>query len=247
MDKDKNKNNDDKYPKQQKLPMLKIKLDIDYETKDVKTIVFNDPEQTPDDDENVEPQLVEGIKTIDDLSKHVMWKGKYTFILMLNKLWAAKSADEKGIRSFGVTFKLLQVGINAMPTMNSSAKQEFTSQALTTKCYDSDDDDEEEVVVKTATKNSKKDKKVAPKKAAKKEEPEEEEDADEDEEEEEDESEEEEEDKKAASKKTTSKKEESEEEEEESEEEEEESEEEEVVIATKSNKPNKSTAAKKKR
>jgi hypothetical protein len=116
-------------------PYCEIMINVNSESdNEIETKVFDNSEQT------CEPTLIKHIKNINDLSKCVEYNNEYTLILILDKLWADKTADKGKKRKFGVTFKLLQIGINTMPL--DFTEDLFLTQALTTKCYDSDEDED---------------------------------------------------------------------------------------------------------
>jgi hypothetical protein len=79
---------------------MKIKIDTDYITKEVKTRVMLK--------ENKTRKVVEDISTISDLCKYVRYKSNIRLIIMINKLYATK-AKVGDIKKYGLTFKVLQI------------------------------------------------------------------------------------------------------------------------------------------
>lgn len=96
-------------------PYFKAKLDIDYETKEVKTKVYLRTEE----DGKVKRTLVEDIKTVDDLASVVRYRSKVRLILMPNKLWAAnnKIGNAKK-KAFGLGFKVMQIEVEPAKTVS---------------------------------------------------------------------------------------------------------------------------------
>lgn len=129
----------DKKEKQEKFKYAKIKLNTDYETSEVKTVVFAM-------DENNMPQE-KNVVTVDDLCNEFPWRSSAQFVISLNNIWLTKSANAQNRRTFGITFKVQQIAITSKPSgTTTSAKNDFKNYAFGA------DDDEEIVEVKQEVK-----------------------------------------------------------------------------------------------
>ena len=94
-------------PKIEKCNFWKAKLDINYDTKEIQTVVFvrnkNDP---------TEKSKRVHVKTVTDLTEYVSWGSKVRMIVMANKLWADKTAKNQADpnqRIYGISFKILSI------------------------------------------------------------------------------------------------------------------------------------------
>ena len=130
-----NSNNDEKV-KIPKPDYIKVKLDLNWETKKCVTPVFVK-------NESGKPERVK-VDCISDLEKFVGYKSKIICVIMANKVWASKTADMTGARQCGITFKLIQISIDNSDRQSSGARQDFTEYAIINENEDNDDDDNEE-------------------------------------------------------------------------------------------------------
>jgi hypothetical protein len=121
-----------------KMDCAKMKLSIDWNTKEITTGVFvrsndsNKPVKVP-------------VKTATELSEYVNYKCEARFMVMANKLYVLKNPMDKGIRKFGITLKIMQ--IETKPGAKSgSLKDTFDDFAF------DENDDETEVTLPPASK-----------------------------------------------------------------------------------------------
>jgi hypothetical protein len=112
-----------------KFDKMKINLDINYNTGEINTKVYTK-------ENNDAKAIARDVKTIEDLEKYFTYGSQIRLILMVNKLWAAKTDIGGYGRLYGAGFKVLQMEI--IPRENTSVKQEFKSNQ-----FDSDSEDEE--------------------------------------------------------------------------------------------------------
>jgi len=136
--KDKKKGGNDKEskPAEKKMNYIKVKLDIDFHSKEIVTKVFM---------KNEDKELVKcDVTNVNKFADHLTWKSTAKFIIMANKLWIAKNKDTSGKRKFGVSFKCIQIDIvkHSEKSGGGGMRNKFADYAF--------DDDEE-----TDTKQSK--------------------------------------------------------------------------------------------
>lgn len=83
---------------------MKLKIDTDYNTGDVKTRIMVK--------EDSGRKKLDDVKTITDLTKYIRYKSNVRMVVTINKLYAtrAKVGDKK---KYGLTFKILQVECEA--------------------------------------------------------------------------------------------------------------------------------------
>ncbi|AYV78675.1 MAG: hypothetical protein Edafosvirus24_1, partial [Edafosvirus sp.] len=137
--KDKKKSSESVKQKERKMPYIKVKLDIDFTTKDVATKVFM---------KNEEKELVKcDVSNVNKFGEHLTWQSTAKFIIMANKLWISKNKDTSGKRKFGVTFKCIQIDI--------VKRNEKSGGGMRNKFADYAFDDEEETETKEAPSKSK--------------------------------------------------------------------------------------------
>ncbi len=120
-------------PDRVRFQYCKMKFDIDYITKNLKTVVFRR------DSMEDKPVKVEGIKTVADLDDLISWGSEVRVIGMFNKMWAAKKPLVQGMKMkrYGITMKIIQIEV--IPREHSSLHAQFSSYG-----FDSDSDSDEE-------------------------------------------------------------------------------------------------------
>ena len=103
---------------------MKLKIDTDYNTGDVKTRIMVK--------EETGRKKLDDIKTITDLTKYVRYKSNIRMVVTINKLYAtrAKVGDKK---KYGLTFKILQIECEA--PVNKAAQYDMDA-------FVDDEDDE---------------------------------------------------------------------------------------------------------
>lgn len=120
-------------PKYPKFDKMKLKLDVNYNTKEIVTGVFI----TETDSDGKKKTRSISIKSIDDLREYYRFKCNVRFIIMMNKVWAGKvpmaNADK---RSFGCGWKIMQMEIQPVE-QTYSARDTFSKFAF----MNSDDED----------------------------------------------------------------------------------------------------------
>lgn len=79
---------------------MKVKIDLDWETKAIKSKILVK-------DETGKRVPVQGISSLDEVVKYIRYKSTSTFIIMMNKIYASKNklGDSK---KYGIGFKLVQ-------------------------------------------------------------------------------------------------------------------------------------------
>ena len=118
---------------------IKVKLDLDYESGNVKTALFRRNEKGTLNYEKDGKRTKMDIKTLDDLQSHVRYLTKVRLIIMANKLWASKTQTNKGdSKRFGMGLKAMQIEFE--PRVNTSVNMQETDNFLES----SDDEDEDE-------------------------------------------------------------------------------------------------------
>jgi hypothetical protein len=113
---------DDNKPKvssNDKPHYAKVKINTDWQSKEVSTTVFLREDGVP---------VKQEVKTVSDLANIVTWNSTIKMICCCNKLWFGKSADKSGRRQFGIAFKILQCEVSEK--VGGSAKNDFTSYAF---------------------------------------------------------------------------------------------------------------------
>ena len=114
-----------KKPSTVRQPYCKIKFDLDYNTKNLKTRFYL---KSPG---SSRPELLK-CKTASDLDEYLKWNCKCRMIVMVNKLWAAKLVDKKtDTRGYGLGMKALQIEIEPIET-SSSITEQFSQYAFRT-------------------------------------------------------------------------------------------------------------------
>jgi hypothetical protein len=94
---------------------MKVKIDLDWETKAIKTKILNK-------DEDGKRVPVQGVSTLDDVIKYIRYKSTSTFVIMMNKIYASKNklGDSK---KYGIGFKLVQ-SLSEPPNENNYSNDE---------------------------------------------------------------------------------------------------------------------------
>jgi hypothetical protein len=123
---------------------VKLKLNINYDTKAIDTIVWKHEKEVQEDGTIKDIQIkVEGIKTVSDLCEHFKYGCTAKFIFMINKFWAQKQATGVGpaaSRAYGVGLKVIVIDILDVPESGKIIEQY--------KDYIDDVDDENENFIK---------------------------------------------------------------------------------------------------
>jgi len=128
--------NTKKKDKKPKFDFCKLKLDIDYETKNISTGIF--VKKTPKSKAELKD-----VRDASDLDKYLTFGSTVRFILTANKLWAAKNKNENGDRKYGVSFKILQMEIQPREQY-ASTKELFSKYNLFTQGSEEEGEDENE-------------------------------------------------------------------------------------------------------
>jgi hypothetical protein len=140
----KNKNG---KPKVEKLRFCKVKIDTNYDTGHVKTMVFKKLSEEQAVERKVKREEVKGIQTITDLATHIPYNSTVKLIVTANKLWATNAPDKGGRYSYGISLKLLQVEVFVPENKSSMIKNSFSTDAF----IDEEDDDAVQVQVQVPT------------------------------------------------------------------------------------------------
>jgi hypothetical protein len=122
----------------------KIKFDIDYDTKQLETAIYDST--SPD-----EPPKEIDVSTITELTHHVRWQSTIKMIVMANKLWAQKTAKSGSLREFGISLKCLVLHVKERAqTAGGTVKDLIRSGQIDFVDDDIDDNDnDDENVIQT--------------------------------------------------------------------------------------------------
>lgn len=104
-----------------KQPYMKLKIDTEYGTNVVKTIVFSSVLKNG----KRERTKINDIKTIDDFASHVCWMSRIHPVVRPVKLWAQPT--NKKNPTYGVVFKIAKTEVEPPVKMNSNLKQYLES------------------------------------------------------------------------------------------------------------------------
>ncbi|QKF94039.1 hypothetical protein QKU48_gp0581 [Fadolivirus algeromassiliense] len=92
-------------PQKPKCRFWKAKLDINFDTKDIQTVVFAKNPASPD-----EKPTRKVVTNASDLEQYMPWGSKVRMIVMMNKMWAEKTEKDEGVPlKFGLSFKVLSI------------------------------------------------------------------------------------------------------------------------------------------
>jgi len=132
---------DDDAPKKKddgkvKFDFCKIKLDIDFDTKNITTSVFVKDSPTS-------KSVRKDVKTAKDLEEYHTFGSTVRYVLTANKLWAAKNKNDAGERKYGVSFKILQMEI-IPKEKHASTKEIFSKYNYFSGRADDEEEEEEE-------------------------------------------------------------------------------------------------------
>ena len=117
----------------------KVKFDVDYNTKQLETAVYDSTS------ENEPPKEID-VTTITELTHHVRWQSKIKMIVMVNKFWAQKTSQKKGEpREFGLGLKCLVLHVKERAQSSAGSVKDQVRSGQIDFVEESDDDDEEEV------------------------------------------------------------------------------------------------------
>lgn len=115
----------------------KIKMNTDWETNEVKTIVFAREDGVP---------IKQEVKTVTEFANILTWNSTAQFVISCSKIWIGKSADKTGRRQYGVSFKIEQAEITERSS-SGSLKTDFTQYAFGESAAVEDSENEEETKV----------------------------------------------------------------------------------------------------
>lgn len=101
-DDDNNPKNNNKKDYGPRPRYIKVKVDFDWTTKEVKSKCYVK-------DANGKREPINDIKTLDDLAKYVRYRSTICVVMMMNKLYASKAKVNGESKKYGATFKLSQV------------------------------------------------------------------------------------------------------------------------------------------
>jgi hypothetical protein len=104
-----------KYPPLPKLPFLKLKFDIDYTSKEMKSRLS----LVDDQDQITEPV----IQHVDDIAQHLRLNSEYRLVLAFSKHWSQKKALN-GKKLWGISLKVRRVRVKARPVLQQSGPQD---------------------------------------------------------------------------------------------------------------------------
>lgn len=120
---------------------FKAKINMDFKTKLVKTKVFKKLSEEEAKEKGKKREIIDNIKTITDLVQHITFKSKVKMLVSINKVWAAKSADKSGKKSYGVGLKVLQIEVEGSDKAGG-VMDNFKDDAF---IEDSDDEEESKI------------------------------------------------------------------------------------------------------
>ena len=121
-----------------KLKYMKVKLDVDYTTKKVKTLIYRRLTKEEQEKTNKKREQVH-VDTMTDVADLITFNSVVKIIVMINKMWVAISPNKAKKIEYGVGLKALQIEVE--PTAGiSSIKNSFGSDAF----VDEESDDVQE-------------------------------------------------------------------------------------------------------
>jgi len=108
---------EDETKSKDKMKYIKIKFDTDFNNnRDITTSIFVN-------NEFGKPIYVSDIKTVTDVAEHVTWNSTIKLIIIVNKLWAEKTAKKKDEpKEFSLSLKALQIVVTEKSTNPVSVK-----------------------------------------------------------------------------------------------------------------------------
>ena len=107
-----------------KYPYMKVKIDTDYNTGEVKTKLYR---SELIDNKRIRTELQE-IKTIDDFAREVCWNSNIRIIIRFVKIWAQPLTKKDPI--WGATFKIMKAEVEPPTKSNSLYKDYMNSDAF---------------------------------------------------------------------------------------------------------------------
>jgi hypothetical protein len=107
-----------------KYPYMKVKIDTDYTTGEVKTKLYR---SELIDNKRIRTELQE-IKTIDDFAREVCWNSNIRIIIRFVKIWAQPLTKKDPI--WGATFKIMKAEVEPPTKSNSLYKDYMNSDAF---------------------------------------------------------------------------------------------------------------------
>lgn len=119
----------------EKYNYTKAKFDIDFNTKELNTVVYKTLGEVESREKGKKREQVD-IKTMDQLANFVKFNSTVRLLIMVNKLWAATTADKSGKLSYGLGLKVIQIEVEPSEGKNS-VKENFKEDSF----IDDDDDD----------------------------------------------------------------------------------------------------------
>ena len=115
---------DKKKPKYDRFQFCKVKFDTDFgDNRKLTTAIFLREAETG-------KPLLQEVNSVTEAEEHLPWGSTARFVIMANKLWAAKQTKTKGkgeLKEFGLTMKCLQLEVIAKPQKTGSIKTSFRS------------------------------------------------------------------------------------------------------------------------
>jgi len=130
-------------PRVPKCKFWKAKLDLEFPSEDIQTIVYLKDPTNPND----KPQRVYDVKSADDLEKYMPWGSKVRLIVMMNKMWAEKNPKDgdSDVRKFGLTFKVLSIETTPRQKNNQSIRDALAEYAFATDDVPTDNKQDDKV------------------------------------------------------------------------------------------------------
>jgi len=116
-----------KKDKPQRPPYIKIKIDTDYNSGEIKTIIYDTTVEPSSDDDNnynvISRNKFENIKTISDCADKIRWKTIIRPVIRIVKLWCldAKTPDPK----YGITVKAAKIDVIKSNNENNSMYKSY--------------------------------------------------------------------------------------------------------------------------
>jgi hypothetical protein len=124
----------------EKLKYTKIKLDIDFNTKKIKTLIYRKLSKEEQEETGKKREQVP-VETMTDVANIITFNSEIKMIVSMSKVWVSTSKNkDTGKYDYGVGLKLLQIEVTPSSS-GSSIKNSFGTDAFLSEESDEDEQD----------------------------------------------------------------------------------------------------------